>query len=253
MQDSTVETERWGSQVRLQPSPIFVPAAVPLTEIPFNVATKTTLVFVFVLDTNNPIQLFLNIFQYSVQPNATQLQLKAANPNPVSLMAHILATSKPTSSFTVPVNCFAEFVHMEISNNKMSCAMCQQIPVSCIRPCKSTNCVYWQQRYSYTRGSRKNGGTVYHLNLSSGSTFIGGAIPISILVALMTVGGPEFKPTVSIATPRTESTAYTIKDSPQLLAETTIYPSGNWRKTTEILYKGTSVLACLKVLLTQLY
>ena len=55
-QDSTVELERRGFQDRLQPSPSFNSAGVPLTGIPSNAATEFIPPFVIVPGTTNPIQ-----------------------------------------------------------------------------------------------------------------------------------------------------------------------------------------------------
>ena len=65
---------------------------------------KTTPPFVSVPNLTKPNQPSINHAQYSLQLNATQPQPEPTNPDPVSLMAQQTATSKPTSSFTVPAN-----------------------------------------------------------------------------------------------------------------------------------------------------
>ena len=64
-----------------------------------------------------------------------------------------------------------------------------------------------------------SGGTVYYLNRSSGPNVVGGAGPINVpSTALMSIGVPEIVPVVSIATPRTEPTAFAVQYLAQLLA-----------------------------------
>ena len=57
------------------------------------------------------------------------------------------------------------------------------------------------------------------MNPSSGPNLVGGAIPLNVSsTAPWSVGGPEVVPAVSIATPRTEPTAFTVQDLAQMLA-----------------------------------
>ena len=71
--------------------------------IPSNAATEATPPFVFVPVTTNPIHSSLNNAQHFVKRDAGQSQPEPTNRDPVTLMAQQIATSKPNSSFTVPV------------------------------------------------------------------------------------------------------------------------------------------------------
>ena len=71
----------------------------------------------------------------------------------------------------------------------------------------------------------KSGGTVYYLNPSSGPIF-GGAMLINVSsTAPMSVRGPV----VSIATPRAESTAFTVQELAQLLVSSTKDHLPEWK------------------------
>ena len=80
-----------------------------LTGVRFDVATQfgrpnTTPLLVCVPNLTSSNRSSINLPQYSVQTNAIQPQTEPTNPDPVSLMAQQIATSKPNSSFTVPTN-----------------------------------------------------------------------------------------------------------------------------------------------------
>ena len=94
LQDFRVETE-------LRPGSLTGVRSEIATE---NGRSNTLPHFVKVPNLTNSNEHLLNIAQYSVQPNATQPQPEPTNPDPVSLTAEQIATSKPNSSFTVPAN-----------------------------------------------------------------------------------------------------------------------------------------------------
>ena len=125
---------------------------------------------------------------------------------------------------------FAEAVGMEIFNHRMCSAKCCHIAIGSA----------WLSRRLNTKGDSNNtvphvvpvtsGGIVYYLNSSSGPNLVGGAMPISVSsTSRMTVGGPEVVRAVSIETPRTEPTTFTLQDLAQLLASSRKYHLSEWK------------------------
>ena len=228
-----------------------------LTGIRSDVATEigkpnTTTPFVSVPIMTHSNQTSINHTEYSVQLNATQPQPEPTSPDPVSLMAQQIATSKPTSSFTEPVNHVLPNLSVRIvpttGLSVPHVAISQSAPqgLSGAPNTESDNSATVPQVVLVT-----SDGTICYLNPSSGPNLQGGAMPINVSsTAPMTIGGPDVVPTVSISRPRTEATVFTVQDGalnywrPQ---EKTIYRSGNWRNTTEIPYNATTGSASLKV------
>ena len=125
--------------------------------------------------------------------------------------------------------CFAKTFSMDISNNRIFTAKCCHIIVNSANFSRapkrdSGNNATFPQVVPVT-----SGGSVYHLNSSSGPNFVGGAIPsIVFLTAPMTVVGPEVVPAGSFALngtycfqgTRLSSAAGVLKKRPSTIVET---------------------------------
>ena len=134
-------------------------------------------------------------------------------------MAQQVATSKTTSSFTAAVN----HVLPNLSAWSFPTTRC---PVPTVYTSLSAAQGLARAPNAHSDNNATvpqmvpvtSGGTVYYLNPSSRPNFVV-VIPSNVsLAAPVTARGPEVVPTVSIATPCTEATAFTVQDLAQLLA-----------------------------------
>ena len=196
----------------------------PLTEVRSDVATEigrpnTTPPLVSVPNLTNLSQPSINHAQYSVQPDATQPQTEPTTPDPVSMRAQEMATLKPNSSFTLPAN--RVFPNLSAWNFPTTGHSVPLVAISLSAPpgfsrapnTPSDNNATVLQIFPVTTGD-----ILYCLNPFSGPNPVVEAMSFNVSSkAPMSVGGPEVVPTVSIATPRIESTVFTVQDLvPQL-------------------------------------
>ena len=155
-----------------------------------------------------------------MQPNFAQLQPIPTKPDPVSVVAQQIATSKPTPSFSVPANHVLPNLSTSIFPTTRwslpNVAKSQSAPQGLTKASNtnSDNNATVSQVAPLTRV-----GIVYYLNASSRLNILGGAIPSNLsLAAPMTIGGPKLVPAGSVATPQTEPKAFMVQDLAQLLA-----------------------------------
>ena len=135
-------------------------------------------------------------------------------------MAQQIATSKPNSCFAVPANHVLPklsawtFPATRSAVPNVAISQSTQQGLSGAPSTNTDNNTTVPQVVHVT-----SDGTVYYSNTSSGPNFVGIPVPINVYSAApVTVGGPEVLPTVFIATPPTEPTAFMVQYLAQVLA-----------------------------------